>query len=330
MGVTRRDPRYEFTPEAIEAAVRGAAPRPMIVELHLTGVCQLACGYCHSLQTNDATVYEKGTADYLAGSDWSEIVQQFATLGATDIVISGGGEPTLHRDFVSVVASAAACGVRVHVYTNGMPSAAFGNEKLDVWLPCCASVRVSLHVGSFDRPRTPVDVLHLLLSRRAALVCSTVVSVAILADTWRREAFDDLVRWLAGTAPDLIELRSVIPPLPASGVTVSEAAAALATLLPTTPIDTRLFEDGAKSPPACFSAYRSVIVDPYGGVRLCCMRAHLPVTDEAYVGDLRVESVSSVLARAPVAMSRVGYPVCNVCAYRDGEFNRQAASLVRR
>lgn len=79
--------------------------------LELTGKCQLACGHCYASSGPDG---DHGT---MTTADWRAVIDQAAELGVEMIQLIGG-EPTLHPDFLELVAHALGAGLQVEVYSN--------------------------------------------------------------------------------------------------------------------------------------------------------------------------------------------------------------------
>jgi len=88
--------------------------QPSIVDIELTNLCNLACGFClrHDMTrpkgTMDLELF-KNIIDELAGFD-------FPTWGK--VIIAGFGEPTLHPRFTEAVAYATSTGLPLRIYTN--------------------------------------------------------------------------------------------------------------------------------------------------------------------------------------------------------------------
>lgn len=106
----------------------GRKPAPVTVEWDLTNVCSLACQSCHMAHTHVAGPWAgKATrgASYgdtgrmAAVSTVERGLGEMAAAGVQAIVWSGGGEPTLHPAFASIVQCAASFGLEQGLYTLG-------------------------------------------------------------------------------------------------------------------------------------------------------------------------------------------------------------------
>ncbi len=106
----------------------GSKPAPVTVEWDLTNVCSLACQFCHMAHTHVAGPLAGKVARPAAYGDTGRMadpvlvergIGEMAASGVEAIVWSGGGEPTLHPAFGSVVKHAATYGLQQGLYTLG-------------------------------------------------------------------------------------------------------------------------------------------------------------------------------------------------------------------
>lgn len=82
-----------------------------LLELELTGFCQLACRHCYA----DSGV--AGTHGTMTADHWRSVIDQAATIGV-EMVQFIGGEPTLHPELPRLIRYALGKGLKVDVYTN--------------------------------------------------------------------------------------------------------------------------------------------------------------------------------------------------------------------
>jgi MoaA/NifB/PqqE/SkfB family radical SAM enzyme len=85
---------------------------PVHVQISPTNVCQLDCSFCSC--ANRASSVEMPLADYLG------IMGVFAKAGCRAVTITGGGEPTLHKDINGILLGTHAMGVKAGLVTNGL------------------------------------------------------------------------------------------------------------------------------------------------------------------------------------------------------------------
>jgi pyrroloquinoline quinone biosynthesis protein E len=94
------------------------APRPLSILCELTYRCNLACPYCSN------PIELARYRNELSTDDWMRVLDEAAALGVVQAHFSGG-EPTLRRDLVEMVAHA----VHAGLYTNLITQGTFLDEK---------------------------------------------------------------------------------------------------------------------------------------------------------------------------------------------------------
>ena len=87
-------------------------PAPRSIELHLTDVCNLECSWC-----TDRRLRKRGAEADVNGV--RRLLDDCARLGM-GVTVEGGGEPTLHSEFQSLVRHAADRGLHLGLITNGV------------------------------------------------------------------------------------------------------------------------------------------------------------------------------------------------------------------
>ncbi|NLW49515.1 MAG: radical SAM protein [Candidatus Brocadiaceae bacterium] len=100
----------EFSPREIEDAVRRGGL--LSLELEMTRACNLRCIYCYA-QAGEPMENE------IRFEELVDAVQQATDLGARKMVVLGGGEPCLYREFRRLVDYLADLDTVVEVFTNG-------------------------------------------------------------------------------------------------------------------------------------------------------------------------------------------------------------------
>ncbi|MDR3083180.1 MAG: hypothetical protein LBV60_20070, partial [Streptomyces sp.] len=113
----------------LEPPVRALSAVPRVIELEITGKCQLACDHCLSDSspsvphgvTARSTGYEAvpPLAPYptMALADWRGVIDQAAELGIATVQLIGG-EPTTYPGWADLVDHALGRGRLVEVYSN--------------------------------------------------------------------------------------------------------------------------------------------------------------------------------------------------------------------
>lgn len=123
--------------EKIRAILRGEFPPPTLVHLDLTNRCNYRCPWCY-------------VKDYISNRvempfvTATKIIKELVGYGVRSILFTGGGEPTLHPDFMKVVNLTASKDVEMGLTTNGSRLHEFTN---DLPLEKFKYVRVSFDAG---------------------------------------------------------------------------------------------------------------------------------------------------------------------------------------
>jgi len=94
------------------------SPSPVMVHMSLINACNLTCSFC--------CFANREMTDRLATDKVLQALDSFKKIGVTGIEFTGGGEPTLHPDFVKIAQYAHDLGFSLGVCTNG---AFFGLER---------------------------------------------------------------------------------------------------------------------------------------------------------------------------------------------------------
>ncbi|MEV0444559.1 radical SAM protein [Streptomyces spectabilis] len=84
---------------------------PKVVELEITGTCQLQCMQCF------ADSGPSGTHGVMTADDWRRVISDAAALGVREVQLIGG-EPTVHPAWSELVDHALSFGLQVEVYSN--------------------------------------------------------------------------------------------------------------------------------------------------------------------------------------------------------------------
>src|SRR5262249_49899724 len=117
MNALNEEPRFDPSDsvavlEGDQAAVGERQALPLAVLAELTHRCPLQCPYC-----SNPVELERASAE-LTTDEWKGVMDQLAGLGVLQFHFSGG-EPTVRKDLVELVAHATSLGL----YTNLITSA---------------------------------------------------------------------------------------------------------------------------------------------------------------------------------------------------------------
>jgi MoaA/NifB/PqqE/SkfB family radical SAM enzyme len=112
---------------------------PVFMEIHPSYRCNLGCEWCSCANCK--------TGELLKLDPFKKFTADFRRLGGKAVGFSGGGEPTLHPDFDSMLAHATEVGLQVGLITNGT----FPKTLRDTIAERCEWVRVSLDYMSDEQ-----------------------------------------------------------------------------------------------------------------------------------------------------------------------------------
>lgn len=85
---------------------------PIFMELNLTDKCNLRCSWCIS--------ENRGNKDTLDADVLLKFNKEFYEMGGKAVTFSGGGEPTLHKDFIRLTRETKKIGLDLGLMTNGL------------------------------------------------------------------------------------------------------------------------------------------------------------------------------------------------------------------
>ena len=107
------------------------------IELDLTNLCNNNCPSCTGNKQNKCSLSFKQIKQIV-----DELAYEFE---AKSIIISGGGEPLLHPEFVRILKYIKNKGLKIGLNSNGL---ALDEEKAKAIIECCSYFRISLDAGT--------------------------------------------------------------------------------------------------------------------------------------------------------------------------------------
>jgi radical SAM protein with 4Fe4S-binding SPASM domain len=178
--------------------------RPIFCEVNLTNKCNLRCKWCISEN------FKRDNQQIQSGA-FLQFVKEFAQYGGKAITLSGGGEPTQHKDFVSIVRRSAKY-VELGLMTNG----AYNNGFTDDIAENFKWVRISLDTldpyhykiwkGVNKLPAVIKNIKDLIIADKTKVG----INCNIHPDFTIREV-DDLVKFLDENKLHYLQFRPIIP-----------------------------------------------------------------------------------------------------------------------
>ncbi len=189
---------YARKPSAVQVAYRIAATneQPIAAMIELVDRCNEACVHCYQVH---------GQHEEMSTEEVFSVLEQLAEMGVLFVTLSGG-EPTLRKDFLDIVAKARSLRFAVKVYTNGLRiDDAMADRLADL---AVQEVQLSLYAheaarhdavtrvpGSWDKT---VAAARRLLARGIRVVCKTPMMRGVNA-----ECLDDYVAFVQSLGADV-------------------------------------------------------------------------------------------------------------------------------
>jgi radical SAM protein with 4Fe4S-binding SPASM domain len=248
---------------------------PLSVELHLTDVCNLRCGWCTDLELRRN----------LASLPLATIESLFAEFAQhhVGVTIEGGGEPTVYKHFAEVVALAARHKLDIGLITNGIrPLASLANQfkwiRISMDASCAEEYVAEKGVQRYDKVRANIATLGALPDKRFLLGVGYVMT---RRNTGRLLEF---IEEMDAAGVDYIYLRPVeeMPDLSPDLAMLYELKSLWETTRASTRrikvlmnLDDRIQKDNEGLP--CIAHALSCVIQADGNVAMCEKRRHDPV-----------------------------------------------------
>lgn len=300
----------------------GGRRAPVTIEWDLSNRCVLGCQSCHFAYTHTRGPWATKPGRLLpmhqdAAGDLAETALVLRTLkdmrgaGVEGIVWTGGGEPTTHPEWMTIVDAAHAIGLEQGMYTLGglltKQSAAFLAERATwvvVSLDASTAVTYAAEKGvSEARWSAACDGIHWLSGHKAAVG----VSFLLHAGNWRD--MPNMVSLARGLGSTYTTFRPTVETQPDAPGTITGDRSWITEALPTL----RMWEQApdVEISPERFEQYRdwqghgyqvchgiklNATITPDGRVWVCPNRREFAGSS---IGDLRHESFEAIWAKHP-------------------------------
>ena len=299
----------------------GGKPSPVTIEWDLSNRCVLGCQSCHFAHTHSRgpwVVKDRAlpmayteTGDYAHPAMVRHALSDMAAAGVKGIVWTGGGEPTTHPEWLSLVEHAHAAGLESGMYTlGGLLNPATGKRlgELATWvvvsLDCIDGASYASEKGvKADRYEAACNGVRYLVSGGRAAVG---VSFLLHAENWM------LAPEMLSVARSLGATYATFRPTIDEGPTDSAQGHRPDWIDDALPMLEVLSQElDVECAPARFVAYRdwtgrsydvchgikfNATVTPDGRMWLCPQRRGMAGSQ---LGDLRTESFADIWARHP-------------------------------
>lgn len=113
--------------------------KPIHVQLNPTNRCNFACGFC--------SCSERQRQQELDLDSNIEIMSLFKLLGCKSVTITGGGEPTLHKNIDALLQGIKMLGVKIGLVTNGTLLHQINALDRTTWIRISASDQLEKQLG---------------------------------------------------------------------------------------------------------------------------------------------------------------------------------------
>lgn len=307
--------------DRLEAWRRGARPVPVSLEVDLTARCSLGCQSCHQAHTHSRGPWAQRLRVLPQGFESVGDVADTATTlfwlpqareaGVEAIVWTGGGEPTLHPEWQTIVDRAHQLGFKQGMYTlGGHLDAASGRHLAEraawvvVSLDCADAGTYALEKGV---PTARFDDACRGIQSLAGHGAVVGVSFLLHAGNWREAPrMLDLARRLGATYATFrptIEVSQQTPGVPQGDRSWAIAAQPLLVDLagaPDVECDPARFMEWATWTShgyrSCYGIRLNATITPDSRMWVCVNRRGLA---DSCLGDLRIESFMAAWSRHP-------------------------------
>jgi len=140
LGVFDFGKKILFHPEKIAAYKNGERPFPTTVEIDLTNRCNHRCSFCFYAEHIGVEADKPSLKTELI----KKRIKEAKELGTRSIGFTGGGEPTLHKDYLELIEFVHGIGLAVGTITNG---SAITKQNAERYVKNLEWIRVSMAGG---------------------------------------------------------------------------------------------------------------------------------------------------------------------------------------
>lgn len=321
----------------IERTLSGARPVPLNVEIDLTNGCNHRCTFCqwgNYIQESRAT---------LPAELVRRTLLELRALGTKSVNFTGGGEPTVHREFHALLDFSFGLGIENGLLTNGSLLRSKDDDQLLrqlVWLRVSMaggepeSYRAVQGVGDFDKV---IANLGRLSARRAQINSTTELGVAMLVKPGNLASLPNLVGLLIDMGVDYLQVRQDMFSDPAEiAWWKAEAVPVLSDAIDRTQ-GTRLRILGARYidaqadlsfPTKCYAHHFVLAINAEGYVCFCKNTRDAP---DFYLGNIREKTFTEIWNESPRnhALERTINPANCATFCKNMDINTTVESVAR-
>lgn len=205
IGTPYASDKIAFHLPVLEQLRRGEQPNPIHVQIILSDLCNQDCSFCSYRWSGDpnnelfSVMREDGTVNnnpnrMLPTAKALEVLDDLAAMGTKAVQFTGGGEPTVHPDHISIMQRALDLGLDAALVTNGM----LWKEAIYAVLTRLTWIRISLDAGNADTyssirrvspavfDRVSANVARLAAERKKCDSKTTIgISFVVTKENWK-------------------------------------------------------------------------------------------------------------------------------------------------
>ncbi len=261
----------------------GNAPAPITVEFDPSGRCNHKCQEC-------CGGYRGTDVPFESAENW---LKQMADYGVRGVMLTGGGEPTMHPRLVDIAACAFNAGMDVGLITNGT---AYQGLAIYDLVRYCKWIRVSIDCGDpelYSRLRgvgehafqTAWDAVAAFSAARDVEQAQCTIGVGTLLDVRTAASMGKAAALARDSGADYLQLRPFIGGIRTLPPAVLASCKTFETPKFRVLTSDLKYDDIAKrrTYQKCHGAWFTGVVQADGNMPLCC---HLRGKPEWYIGNL--------------------------------------------
>jgi len=188
--------------DKLQSYIKDGDTIPIFFEINLSSICNLKCEWCISSNFN--------RRDVIRTKDLIKFLKEAYDAGVKAVTYSGGGEPTIHKDFSYIVKATKDIGLELGLMTNGVYQTSYNKIIGDnfKWVRFSVDTLIKENYSKWKG----LDSVHMVLRNIYALK-EYPVKVGINCNVSMEHTIDDITSLtkIMPDAADYIQFRPVLP-----------------------------------------------------------------------------------------------------------------------
>jgi molybdenum cofactor biosynthesis enzyme MoaA len=331
----------------LEALKAGAPIYPVHLQVVPTNKCNFDCPKC--LYRHDSSLSLFGPSESLSFGELMQVFNDCEEMGVKAIQLTGGGEPTLHRDIDKIVTNLAARPFHIGLVTNGMcldklVTNGVMLDKLKDLYPVFDWIRVSVDAATaqtFARIRggragdrrsfeNVLTNLRNLCADRDDEGFDTTIGAGFVVERENEAELADAVLIFKLLGVDNVRVRGAIDPKDGSVYESERMRAEISAAMRVEGIDLHYTFDKLESPSheRCWYSHFTLYLGADGNVYRCCNQAY---TTHGLVGSLAdySGSLKALLDDPKVQKKLAGFDARECCQCQFNAVNQVVAKAMK-